>query len=41
MLSLCEQLVYKLSPLNVDTGSGFVTTATVGDVAELANAGFR
>ena len=41
VISLCQQLIYKLAPLNVDTGSGFVTAATVGDVAELANAGFR
>lgn len=41
VLSLCQQLVYKLAPLNVDTGSGFVTAANVGDVATLADAGFR
>jgi len=41
VLSLCQQLVYDLAPLNVDTGSGFVTLDNVGAVAELANAGFR
>ncbi len=41
VISLCQQLVYKLAPLNVDTGSGFVTAATVGEVASLADAGFR
>ena len=41
VLSLCQQLVYDLAPLNVDTGSGFVTADNVGAVAELANAGFR
>ena len=41
VLSLCQQLVYKLAPMNVDTGSGFVTVDNVGDVAILANEGFR
>ena len=41
VVSLCQQLVYKLAPLNVDTGSGFVTAANVGDVATLADEGFR
>ena len=41
VLSLCQQLVYDLAPLNIDTGSGFVTADNVGAVAELANAGFR
>ena len=41
VVSLCQQLMYKLAPLNVDTGSGFVTAATVGEVSTLANAGFR
>ena len=41
VVSLCQQLIYKLAPLNVDTGSGFVTAETVSEVAELANAGFR
>ena len=41
VLSLCQQLVYKLAPMNVDTGSGFVTVDNVGGVAILANEGFR
>lgn len=41
VVSLCQQLVYKLGPLNVDTGSGFVSAANVADVSDLANAGFR
>lgn len=41
VLSLCQQLVYKLAPMNLDTGSGFVTVDNVGDVAVLANDGFR
>lgn len=41
VLSLCQQLVYKLAPLNVDTGSGFVTVDNVADVAVLANEGYR
>jgi len=41
VLSLCQQLVYDLAPMNLDTGSGFVTVDNVGAVAELANAGFR
>jgi len=41
VLSLCQQLVYDLAPLNVDTGSGFVTVDNVGSVAELANQGYR
>ncbi len=41
VLSLCQQLVYKLAPMNLDTGSGFVTAANVGKVAVLANEGFR
>lgn len=41
VLSLCQQLVYKLAPMNLDTGSGFVTAANVGEVAALADAGLR
>ena len=41
VLSLCQQLVYKLAPMNVDTGSGFVTADNVAEVADLANKGFR
>lgn len=41
VLSLCQQLVYDLAPMNLDTGSGFVTVDNVGAVAALANEGFR
>jgi simple sugar transport system substrate-binding protein len=41
VLSLCQQLVYKLGPLNVDTGAGFVTVDNYKDVVSLAEAGIR
>ena len=41
VLSLCQQLVYKLGPLNVDTGAGFVTEGNYQDVVPLAEAGIR
>jgi simple sugar transport system substrate-binding protein len=41
VLSLCQQVVYKMAPLNVDTGAGFVTTETYKDVVALAEAGIR
>ena len=41
VLSLCQQLVYKLGPLNVDTGAGFVTTDNYQDVVPLAEQGIR
>lgn len=41
VLSLCQQLVYQLSPMNVDTGAGFVTEDNYRDVAPLAEAGIR
>jgi len=41
VLSLCQQLVYKLGPLNVDTGAGFVTVDNYQDVAPLAEQGIR
>ncbi|KPP88310.1 MAG: ABC-type sugar uptake system substrate-binding component [Rhodobacteraceae bacterium HLUCCA08] len=41
VLSLCQQLVYQLGPLNVDTGAGFVTVDNYQDVAPLAEAGLR
>ncbi len=41
VLSLCQQAVYGLSPLNVDTGAGFVTADTYADVVELAEQGVR
>jgi simple sugar transport system substrate-binding protein len=41
VLSLCQQIVYKLAPLNVDTGAGFVTADTYKDVVALAEQGIR
>ena len=41
VLSLCQQLVYKLGPLNVDTGAGFVTADNYKDVVALAEEGVR
>ncbi len=41
VLSLCQQLVYKLGPLNVDTGAGFVTVDNYQDVVQLAEEGIR
>jgi simple sugar transport system substrate-binding protein len=41
VLSLCQQIVYKLAPLNVDTGAGFVTVDTYKDVVALAEEGIR
>jgi len=41
VLSLCQQLVYKLGPLNVDTGAGVVTVDNYQDVVALAEAGIR
>ena len=41
ILSLCEQIVYGLAPINVDTGAGFVTPENYKAVADLANEGLR
>ncbi len=41
VLSLCQQLVYQLGPLNVDTGAGFVTIDNYKDVVPLAEQGIR
>ena len=41
ILSLCEQIVYGLAPINVDTGAGFVTPDNYKAVAELATEGLR
>ncbi len=41
ILSLCEQVVYGLGPLNVDTGAGFVTPENYEAVAALAAEGLR
>ncbi len=41
VLSLCQQAVYGLGAMNVDTGAGFVTTDNYEAVAELATEGLR
>lgn len=41
VLSICQQAVYNLAPMNVDTGAGFVTADNYRDVAELAERGYR
>ena len=41
ILSLCQQVVYGLGAMNVDTGAGFVTTDNYGAVADLATEGLR
>jgi simple sugar transport system substrate-binding protein len=41
ILSLCQQVVYGLAPINVDTGAGFVTPDSYEAVADLATEGLR
>jgi simple sugar transport system substrate-binding protein len=41
ILSLCQQVVYGLAPLSVDTGAGFVTDENYAAVADLATEGLR
>jgi simple sugar transport system substrate-binding protein len=41
ILSLCQQVVYGLAPINVDTGAGFVTPDNYEAVADLATQGLR
>ena len=41
ILSLCEQIVNGLAPMDVDTGAGFVTTDNYKAVAGLATEGLR
>lgn len=41
ILSLCQQVVLGLAPLNVDTGAGFVTPENYEIVAELAKQALR
>ena len=41
ILSLCQQVVYGLGAINVDTGAGFVTPENYEAVAELAIEGLR
>jgi simple sugar transport system substrate-binding protein len=41
ILSLCQQVVYGLGPMNTDTGAGFVTPDNYEAVAALAIEGLR
>lgn len=41
ILSLCQQVVYGLAPVNVDTGAGFVNAENYETVATLATEGLR
>jgi simple sugar transport system substrate-binding protein len=41
ILSLCQEVVYGLAPINVDTGAGFVTPDNYKTVAKLASEGLR
>ena len=41
ILSLCQQVVLGLAPMNVDTGAGFVTPQNYEIVAELAKQALR
>jgi simple sugar transport system substrate-binding protein len=41
ILSLCQQVVYGLAPIDVDTGAGFVTPENYETVADLATEGLR
>lgn len=41
ILSLCQQVVYGLGSINVDTGAGFVTPDNYKAVADLAKEGLR
>lgn len=41
VVNLCQQVVYGLSPINVDTGAGFVTVGNYRMVGALASEGLR
>ncbi|TIT92324.1 MAG: sugar ABC transporter substrate-binding protein, partial [Mesorhizobium sp.] len=41
ILSLCQQVVLGLAPMNVDTGAGFVTPDNYQVVSELAKQALR
>ncbi len=41
ILALCQEVVYGLAPINVDTGAGFVTPDNYETVAKLATEGLR
>lgn len=41
ILGLCQQIVYRFTPINVDTGAGFVTPDNYKEIAKLATEGVR
>ena len=41
ILGLCQQIVYRFTPISVDTGAGFVTPENYGEIAKLAAGGVR
>jgi len=41
VLGLCQQIVYRFTPINVDTGAGFVTADNYKEIAKLATEGVR
>ncbi|QPF95250.1 substrate-binding domain-containing protein [Bradyrhizobium commune] len=41
ILSLCQQIVYRFTPISVDTGAGFVTPDNYKEIAKLATEGVR
>ncbi|MGA1598878.1 MAG: substrate-binding domain-containing protein [bacterium] len=41
VLSICQQKIYGLSPMVLDTGAGIVNSSNYKDVASLAEKGFR
>ena len=41
ILALCQEVVYGLAPINIDTGAGFVTPENYQSVAKLAVEGLR
>ncbi|WP_426419684.1 substrate-binding domain-containing protein [Bradyrhizobium genosp. A] len=41
ILSLCQQIVHRFTPISVDTGAGFVTPDNYKEIAKLATEGVR
>lgn len=41
VLSLCQQVVYGMAPISLDTGAGFVTNANYKVIGDLAKQGIR
>lgn len=41
ILSLCQQIIYRFTPISVDTGAGFVTPDNYKEIAKLATEGVR